>query len=109
MPSALACCPATTLSAGPPDDCSAAAIPDQTAQGKIGTTNVPHGGSHEGKTFRMLPTKGTPRQTDGGPRRAGVQGWDIEYDPQNIRASFVGAIGSLRVEYGTRKGDMLSE
>jgi hypothetical protein len=71
------------------------------------TTIVPKGQPHDGRTFRMLPTKDTRQQPMAGPGAPEVQGWAVQYDPQKIPASFVSAIGSLRVEYGTRRGDRL--
>jgi hypothetical protein len=71
------------------------------------TTIVPQGQTHDGRTFRMLPTKDVPRQPMAGPGAPEVQGWDIQYDPDKIPASFVSSLGSLRIEYGTRKGTTL--
>ena len=71
------------------------------------TTIVPAGQPHEGRTFRLLPTKDTRQQPMAGPGAPEVQGWAVQYDPQKIPAGFVSDIGSLRVEYGTRQGEML--
>ena len=61
----------------------------------------------DGKTFRKLPTKDTAKQpspTQGLPE---VQGWSFKNRKAQTDLSHVSYIGSLRLEFGQRKGNTI--
>ncbi len=67
-----------------------------------------HGGQKpDGRTFRVLPTddiSGQPAVAEGTPE---VQGWDLEQENADVKTSFASDTASIRVELGTRKGNVL--
>ena len=61
----------------------------------------------DGKVLRVLPTdsiSGQPAAAQGLPE---VQGWEIALEAAGVDASFTDGIASIRVEWGTRKGDVM--
>jgi hypothetical protein len=62
----------------------------------------------DGKTFRKLPTKETLKQPGPSSGMPEVQGWSFEDRPEKVRWSHVKYVGSLRLEFGQRQGDMIS-
>lgn len=69
---------------------------------------VPHGQKPDGRVFRVLPTReisAQPHATEGTPE---VQGWDLELESAEVDTGFTSDIASIRVELGTRKGDVLT-
>lgn len=71
------------------------------------TVLVPKGQRPDGKTFRKLPTlesKAQPAAEAGLPE---VQSWTVKAEARGLDISSVGFVGSLRVEFGQRRGDLL--
>ncbi len=71
------------------------------------TVLVRKGQRLDGKVFRKLPVKETDKQpapTKGLPE---IQGWSLKDRPARNDLSHASYIGSLRLEFGQRKGNMI--
>jgi hypothetical protein len=68
---------------------------------------VPGGKHPDGRVFRVLPTDSIHDQPAAAPGTPEVQGWDLELESAQVDTSFTQDIASIRVELGTRKGDVL--
>src|SRR6185437_2250800 len=68
---------------------------------------VPKGQRPDGKTFRKLPAAETGKQPAAEPGLPEVQSWKVKVNARKLDVSSVSFIGSLRVEFGQRRGDML--
>ena len=71
------------------------------------TVLVPKGQRPDGKTFRKLPTLETKAQPAAESGLPEVQSWAVKIEARELDISSVGFVGSLRVEFGQRRGDLL--
>ena len=71
------------------------------------TVLVPKGQRPDGKTFRKLPTLETKSQPAAESGLPEVQSWAVKVEARDLDISHVGFVGSLRVEFGQRRGDLL--
>jgi hypothetical protein len=62
----------------------------------------------DGKVFRKLPVKDTNKQPSPVNGLPEVQGWSLKDRPARNDLSHVSYIGSLRLEFGQRKGNTIS-
>ena len=68
---------------------------------------VPGGQKPDGRTFRVLPTDDIGKQPAAAEGTPEVQGWDLEQENADVKTSFTQDTASIRVELGTRKGNIL--
>lgn len=61
----------------------------------------------DGKAWRVLPTDSISAQPAAAPGLPQVQGWELALEAAHVDASFTDDIASIRVEWGTRKGNVL--
>jgi len=69
---------------------------------------VPHGKKPDGRVFRVLPVDSIGAQPAAAQGTPEVQGWDLELESAGVDTSFTQDVASIRVEWGTRKGDTLT-
>jgi hypothetical protein len=72
------------------------------------TVAVPRGQRPDGRVYRMLPTEEGQKQPSVEPGLPEVQGWVISRREPKHRYSHVDYVGSLRLEYGQRKGNLIT-
>ena len=84
---------------------------DPSGQGgmivKINTI-VPENALPDGQTFILLPTTDASKQPTVGPGAAGIQGWSIQDDADNVSADDSTQTASLRLQYGMRANNTLT-
>ena len=68
---------------------------------------VPGGKRPDGRTFRVLPVDDIGKQPAAAEGTPEVQGWDLSQENAGVDTSFTQDTASIRVEFGTRKGDQL--
>jgi hypothetical protein len=68
---------------------------------------VPGGKKPDGRTFRVLPVDDIAKQPYAAEGTPEVQGWDLSQENAGVDTSFTQDTASIRVEFGTRKGDQL--
>lgn len=70
---------------------------------------VPQGAKLDGKVFRLLATKERSRQPMAakGSSELEVQAWSFKNRPAKADSDHTGHLASLRLEFGTRKGDTI--
>jgi hypothetical protein len=61
----------------------------------------------DGRTFRVLPVDDIGKQPAAAEGTPEVQGWDLSQENAGVDTSFTQDTASIRVEFGTRKGDQL--
>ncbi len=71
------------------------------------TVLVPQGQRPDGKTFRKLPTLETKAQPAAESGLPEVQSWAVKIETRELDIRSVSFVGSLRVEFGQRRGDVL--
>lgn len=73
------------------------------------TVIVPKGAKIDGQVFRVLATKERSAQQMASKNgfELAVQGWSFKNRPASTDSSFVGHLGSMRLELGQRKGDTI--
>jgi hypothetical protein len=83
---------------------------DQTGGGMLLVVNtiVPQDQQPDGRSFVFLPTNDATKQPVVGPNAVGIQGWQLEDDATGLNADASTEIASLRLDYATRAGDMLT-
>ena len=72
------------------------------------TMLTPAGKPIDGRTYIVLPTEEIGAQRMAAPGLPDVQGWDMEFEPADVNTNFGLDIGSMRVEWGARKGDQIA-
>ena len=70
------------------------------------TMLVPGGKKPDGRTFRVVPIDDIGKQPAAYEGTPEVQGWDLQLEAANVDTSFTQEIASIRVEWGTRKGNV---
>jgi hypothetical protein len=68
---------------------------------------VPLNKKPDGRVFRVLPTDSIGDQPAAAQGLPEVQGWDLALEAADVDTSFTQEIASIRVEWGTRKGDTI--
>jgi hypothetical protein len=68
---------------------------------------VPSGKKPDGRTFRVLPIDSISKQPAVAPGTPEVQGWALSQETAGVDTSFTQEIASIRVEMGTRMGNVL--
>ena len=73
------------------------------------TVIVPKGVRIDGRTFRRLATKDRDKQPSASKKQSEleVQGWSLKDRKAKVDVSFASQIGSVRLEFGQRKGNTI--